>query len=109
MLAPTRPASASPVLEHHRLADEGADEVKRDGAGERVGGLEGQYDAGEGRDEQGHGERVDADAPHLDEGEPSPRRDVGEGAPQVRHELAPAADGLDEVDGLAADPVDHGP
>src|SRR2546425_1233349 len=95
-------------LEHHRLAHERADEVQRHGAGEGVGCLQGEHHTGERRDEEGDRERVHAHTSHLDDGQPAPRRDIREGAAQVGHEMAEAADGLDGVDGPSADALDHG-
>src|SRR4029077_7914387 len=96
-------------LEHHRLADERADEVERDGAGERVGRLQGQDDPRERPNEQRHGEPVASHAPHLHERQASPHRDVRDGAREIPYEMAETADGLDRVDGLSAEPFDHGP
>ena len=38
----------------------------------------------------------------------TPRRDIRHGARRVGHEMTPATGILDEVDGLAADTLDHG-
>src|SRR3990172_3510089 len=68
-----------PQLQHDGFPYQGAHEVEWDGSGESVRRLEGQYDAGEDRDEERNRDRFDADAPHLAGGEPAPRGNVPEG------------------------------
>jgi hypothetical protein len=48
-------------LEHDRLADERADEVERNGAGERVARQQREHDAGKRGDEEGDRQRLDAE------------------------------------------------
>src|SRR5206468_1853121 len=102
------PGEHGAELEHHRLPDQRADEVERDRVSEGVGCLQGEHDAGERGDEQRDGKGVHTDAPQLDQSQPPPDVDVGNGARQVPHEMAEAADGFDRVDRAAADPLDHG-
>ena len=62
------------------LPDQGSHEIQRNGAGEDVGGEEGQDDAGEDGDEQRDGDRIDPEPPHLARQEGKPGTDIGEGA-----------------------------
>src|SRR5260370_929915 len=82
-------------FQHHCFAEERADEVERDRAGEGVGSLEREDDAGERRDEQRHRQRVDAHTAHLDERQSAPDRDVRDSAHQILNALAQASDGRD--------------
>src|SRR4029077_10937162 len=97
-----------PQLQHHRLADERTHEVERDRAGEGVRGLEGEHDAGKGRNEERYGERIDTDSAHLADQQPRPDSEVGEGAPHVYQKVAKPPDGLDSRDGATAYSLNHG-